>query len=158
MKTNNLLSIFIALFIIGIIIWSIITQIRESHLQDDPKLKEILMLLEPMFKSDRYWSGILEPLNNRDILNEISMYKGDKSYTINKEKVYICLTDENGKYYSMNMLMYVVLHELAHVICDEIGHTEKFHEIFEAILLRSTEMGIYNPSLPIIQNYCTYND
>ena len=157
MKTNWF-AIIVALLLGVIIIWAIITQIREYHLQDDPKLKELLMILEPLFKKDNYHSGILEILNNRNVLEEIEVYKGDKSYTINKQKVYICLTNENGEYYNMNMLLFVFIHEIAHVLCDEIGHTEKFNEIFEALLLKATEMGIYNPSIPVIQNYCTYND
>ena len=39
-----------------------------------------------------------------------------------KQKVYLCLKDENNEYYNDNMLIYVALHELAHVLCDEIGH------------------------------------
>jgi hypothetical protein len=156
MNTNNWLAIFVALLLICVIIWCIVTQIKESHLQDDPKLKEILTVLEPLFKSDNYYSGILEGLNDRDILNEIRLYKGDKSYTINKEKVFLCLRDENEEYYNMNMLLYVTIHELSHVICDEIGHTEKFQNIFEALLVKATDMGIYNPSIPIEKDYCEY--
>lgn len=157
MKTNWF-AIIVALLLGCVIIWAIITQVRESHLQDDPKLKELLVILEPLFRKDNYHSGILEVLNDRNVLDEIEFYKGDKSYTINKQKVYICLLDENGEYYNMNMIIYVTLHEISHVLCDEIGHTKKFHEIFEAILLKATEMGIYNPSIPIIGNYCNYND
>ena len=54
------------------------------------------------------------------------------------------------------MLIYVALHEVAHVLCDEVGHTQKFHSIFEDLLKKATEMGIYNPSIPLIQNYCEY--
>ena len=45
----------------------------------------------------------------------------------------MCLKDKNGKYYDDNMLNYVALHELAHVLCDEIGHTDKFYAIFDEL-------------------------
>ena len=64
------------------------------------------------------------------------------------------MKDENNNYYQENMLMYVVLHELAHVICDEIGHTKKFERIFKELLNDAGELGIYNASIPPIPNYC----
>ena len=91
-------------------------------------------------------------------MNEISLYRGNKSYTINKEKVYLCLKDEKGEYFSDNMLLYVLGHEISHSLCPEIGHTEKFHQIFEALLVKLTEAGLYNPSIPIIQDYCMDGD
>ena len=54
------------------------------------------------------------------------------------------------------MLLYVLLHELSHVLCDEVGHTEKFHEIFDQILAEANKQGIYDNSYSIIQDYCQY--
>ena len=54
------------------------------------------------------------------------------------------------------MLLYVLLHEISHVICDEVGHTEKFSEIFDAVLEEATKMKIYDPNIPIINDYCQY--
>jgi hypothetical protein len=108
---------------------------------NDPLLNEIkadLIKLHPKFKS-------------------IEIYEGEKSYTINKQRVYICLKDKNGRYYNRNMLVYVICHELAHVLCDEIGHTEKFHEVFSDLLEQATNAGLYNPSIPPLKNYCGHN-
>ena len=85
-----------------------------------------------------------------------------KSYIVdgilNKYKQgFLILKDENGKYYEMNMLIYVALHELAHVLCDEIGHTDKFKRIFEDLLIDAENKGIYNPNTPPILDYCNYN-
>jgi hypothetical protein len=88
---------------------------------------------------------------------DVDIYEGDKSYTINKKKVYICLKDEHGKYYSRNMLVYVILHEYAHILCDEIGHTDKFFDIFQKLLAKASASGIYNPSIPPVKNYCGHN-
>jgi hypothetical protein len=156
MKTT-LFASFVAIALIAVIGWIAFSQIKEHHMQRDPKLDEIKRLASPLFDQLRF-SGKYEALNTRDVLNEISIYKGDKSYTINKEKVFLCLLDENGEYYHINSLMYVFLHETAHVLCDEIGHTEKFHEIFQDLLLQAADLGIYNPNIPMISDYCTYND
>jgi len=72
---------------------------EEYKLSQDPKLKELKDILKPMFNGSIKYEGILEGLNNRDVLNEIELYRGEKSYTINKQKIYLCLRDENGEYY-----------------------------------------------------------
>jgi hypothetical protein len=87
---------------------------------------------------------------------DIPIKKGEKSYTINKRKIYLCLEDENGDYYDENMLTYVLLHEFAHVLCDEQHHTDKFYRIFDDLLDRATHAGVYDPNKPIITDYCEY--
>ena len=70
---------------------------------------------------------------------------------------FICLKDENNEYYPINMLIYVLLHELSHKINkDDIGHTEKFHNIFQALIEKAHNMGIYDASIPPIKHYCTH--
>jgi len=140
-QSKLLCILAIALIIAGIFLW-ISHTVKEYHLQDDPmlyKLKELMTPLHPVVK-------------------DLKLYRGKKSYTINKEKIYLCLTDENGEYYPTNMLVYVLLHELSHLLNkDDIGHTEKFHKIFQELLDKAHSMGIYNASIPPIQNYCMHN-
>ena len=68
----------------------------------------------PLFPKNEQYTGVLETLNDRDILSEISLRKGEKSFTINKTKIFICLKDKKDEYYNNNMLMYVLLHEISH--------------------------------------------
>lgn len=152
-------KLFVILPILVIILSLIIifSQIKEHYEEKDPKLQEIRMKLESFFNSKSSWKGFLSPLNNRNIMDEINLYKGNKSYTINKEKVYVCVKDDKDKYYTDNTLMYVIAHELSHVICDEIGHTEKFHQIFEELLSELIDYGIYDPSIVVEKNYCNYD-
>jgi Zn-dependent peptidase ImmA (M78 family) len=89
-------------------------------------------------------------------IRNVKLSGSNKSFTINKEHIYICTKDEKGQYYDENMLMYVLLHELAHVLCDEVGHTEKYKQIFRTLLHRAHEAGLYDPSNPPIDNYCKY--
>ena len=96
----------------------------------------------------------LEPVHPG--IQKIPIKKGEKSYTINKRKIYLCLEDENGNYYDENMLTYVLLHEYAHVLCDEQHHTDKFYRIFDNLLDRATKAGVYDPNKPIVKDYCEY--
>ena len=113
-------------------------RIREKYLEDDPILVELKELLCDVFPE----------------INNTILLRGEKSYTINKSRIHICLKDENNNYYDKNMLTYVILHELAHVICDEVGHTEKFHKIFKEVLDKAVRSKIYNDKIPTIKNYC----
>ena len=129
----------------------------EEFLKSDPKLLEIVDKFRNFFTKDKYWEYPLSKLNDTDIM-KTKFLRGNKSYTINKEIVYLCLKDENGNYYNDNMLIYVTAHELAHVLCDEIGHTDSFHEIFESLLEELIKDGLYNPSIPVLKNYCKEGD
>lgn len=133
---------FLILITLVGIIWWVTYSIKEHHLQDDPmlfKLKEMMTPLHPSVKS-------------------LKLYKGNKSYTINKDKIYMCLKDENGEYYPTNHLIYVLLHEFSHYLNkDDIGHTPKFHAIFEDLQEQAEEMGIYDSSIPPVENYCGHN-
>lgn len=132
------------------------TQLIESFTYEtDPKLDEIKNIISPLFGPNKYHDGALQALNSRDILDEIRLYKGNKSYTINKEKVFICLKDRNNNYYDTNMLVYVTLHELAHVINPTVGHDSSFHQVFDKLLLEAEKMKIYDPNMNIDSNYCT---
>lgn len=117
-----------------------INRICEKYTEDDPMLIDIKNTLLPVFPD----------------INQVILLKGKKSYTINKKKIHLCLVDEHGKYYDKNMLIYVTLHELAHVRCDEIGHTDKFHRIFNEILDEAAKKGVYDKNKAIIKNYCNY--
>lgn len=157
-KKLNIICIFLAFFICIILIYLLYSQIEEHYLQNDDKLIELKNKIKPLFDNTiEPFNGNLKTLNDRNILDEIYLYKGKKSYTINKQKIFLCLKNEKDEYYNDNMLLYVLIHEIAHVICDEIGHTEKFHQIFKELLDRAVKLKIYNPSIPIIYNYCNHN-
>jgi len=90
-------------------------------------------------------------------LANIRLYVGTKSYTINKKHVYICLKDKNGDYYDRNMLVYVICHEYSHILCDEIGHTPKFFAIFEKVLQRASNLGLFDENKPLLEEYCGHD-
>ena len=69
------------------------------------------------------------------------------SYSVNKgEQIIFCLRsrkDNSGKLHDLNLLMYVVLHEMGHVACPEFGHTELFKDIFAFLANEGVKLGIY---------------
>jgi predicted metal-dependent hydrolase len=80
-----------------------------------------------------------------------SIYENDPnsnltSFSVNKgEEIAFCLkSKKNGNFHEINLLMYVAIHEMAHVACPEVGHGELFKKIFQFLVLRAMEIGIYN--------------
>jgi hypothetical protein len=112
---------------------------QETILKNDPVVVRLKNKLIPFFP---------------EILNTVVL-KGNKSYTLRKYKIHLCTEDENGNLYNDNMMTYVFLHELAHCLnVNELGHGKNFHLIFEDLLNRAKKFGLYDPSIPRIQNYC----
>ena len=138
MRTGKiLLLIAIILIIVGCIIGAIMYQVHEFYARSDPVLDEITSALETLFQKDNF-KDTLTDLNHGSLLDKVTIRKSKTgSYTINKKHVYICMHDKHGEYYDRNMLIYVLIHELAHVICDEIGHTDKFNQINDEFTHRS---------------------
>lgn len=68
------------------------------------------------------------------------------SYTINKgEKVVICLRRKDGSQQieSFNTLMFVAIHEFAHILTESIGHTEEFWDNFAWVLKEAVRIGVW---------------
>jgi hypothetical protein len=141
-KLINFIPYFLAIVLILVLSWIIYKQVHEYHLQNDPMLETLKQILKPV----------------HPIFENLKLYKGDKSYTINKDKTFLCLYDEKGEYYPINMLIYVLLHEVSHSLnTKDIGHTPEFHRIFDELLEKATSLGLYNANIPIIQNYCDHD-
>ena len=68
------------------------------------------------------------------------------SYSVNKgEKVVLCLRSRNSKeeLVEENVLMFVALHEMAHICTKSIGHTDEFWTNFKWLLQKSIEIKVY---------------
>ena len=80
-------------------------------------------------------------------IRESSIGSEFTSYCVNKgEELVFCLRlkKEGGNLHNINLLMYVVIHEISHVACPEEGHTPLFNEIFKFLCEKSIELKIYN--------------
>lgn len=100
---------------------------------DFPEFKDSISLLEQNLNQER--TNIYENSPNSDYT----------SYSVNKgEEVVFCLkSKKTGELHKINLLMYVAIHEMAHIGCHEIGHTELFKKIFEFYAKESIKIGIY---------------
>ena len=95
------------------------------------------------------YSKYIDQLNERIQSSEI-LESSDNgiytSYSVNKgEQLVFCVRSrkDNGKLHDLNMLMYVVLHEISHVACPEIGHTQLFKDIFAFFTTEAINIKIY---------------
>ena len=84
---------------------------------------------------------------NPDNITESTKNNKYTSYSINKgEKIVFCIRsrDDQEKLIDINTLMFVALHELAHIMTVSIGHTEEFWNNFKFILNKATAVNVYS--------------
>lgn len=90
-------------------------------------------LLEKNFNKER--TSIYENAPNTDLT----------SYSVNKgEELAFCLkSKKTGNFHDINLLMYVAIHEMAHMACPEVGHGELFKDIFRFLTLEAINSKLY---------------
>jgi hypothetical protein len=92
------------------------------------------------------------------IIKESSANSEHTSYSINKgEELVFCLRSKvTNKLHDINDILYVAVHEIAHIGCPEIGHTPLFKKINYYLLNKATEKNLYKYENYRIQNkeYC----
>lgn len=89
----------------------------------------------------------------------IPLREGNAAYTENKTSITLCLKNpQTNQYYDMNTIMYVALHELAHMVSKSRGkgneHNDEFKGNFTVLLEKGKNLGFYNPSMPMPSTYC----
>ena len=71
------------------------------------------------------------------------------AYSENKgEKLAFCLNkkkNNNDNLIDSNTLMFVAVHEIAHIMTTSIGHTEEFWNNFKFLLENAVELKLYTP-------------
>jgi hypothetical protein len=71
------------------------------------------------------------------------------AYTENKKDMYFCLNvkknQEESELIDEHTLMFVTIHEMAHISCKSIGHKSEFWEIFRFLLDEAKQAGIHDP-------------
>lgn len=104
---------------------------------------------EPAFASDPPISRFLTRFNP-DVFIENDMGSKDTSYSENKgQKIIVCLRDKTKSpdfpIIQENTVMFVMLHEMAHLMTETIGHTQEFWTNFKRLLHDAVQIGIYQP-------------
>ena len=68
------------------------------------------------------------------------------SYSLNKgEKISLCLREKSDDviFEDDNTIMFVVIHELAHLMSESVGHTNEFWDNMRYLLEEARKLGIY---------------
>jgi hypothetical protein len=106
---------------------------------------------DPNFKQDEPYQRLITRFNP-DSLEENDISAQSTSYSENKgEKIVVCMRDKTTPPYPLieeNTVMFVLIHEMAHLMTASIGHTPEFWTNFRKLLHDGIECGIYIP-----QNY-----
>ena len=120
--------------------------------------KNVVELIDYLFKNfnnhddKSYFIKKLKENYKPYIISEAAVDPRYTTYTIDKRDMHICLRtrDTDEKVYDMNLLMYVVIHELAH-LCNYnkngdaiLGHGSEFRNIFKFLVEESIKIGVYN--------------
>ena len=81
---------------------------------------------------------------NPDAFSEGSPNSGyATSYSVNKgERIVVCLRQTDNTLVDLNILLYVVFHELAHLMTKSIGHTNEFWTNFKFLLREALAEGL----------------
>jgi len=117
-----------------------------KNIQNFPEYENYINLLAKNFNEDKTIVYETEPESNLT------------SYSVNKgEELSFCLrSKKTGELHNINLMMYVGLHEIAHIGCPEIGHGDLFKKIFKFFTEQAVKIGIYKKvnysELPV--EYC----
>lgn len=91
--------------------------------------------------------------------SKLVIQPGNESVTVDKKKIYICLKDPVTKeFYPFDVLIYVMLHEIAHV--ESVSYSTETHNLefernFQKLLSAAYDMGILQPDVAVPTNYCS---
>jgi hypothetical protein len=117
---------------------------RYLKVYDDPLLQRIYLDLKKVYPD----------IDSKNI----KLYGANNTLTENKKKIFLCLKKKNGEYYDYNTLLYLAIHELAHVINNEYdtghNHGEKFNELNDILLTRAYDKGLLDKNKEIEYDMC----
>lgn len=105
---------------------AIVKYLEENHISD-PKVQRLIAKFRP--------EQISESLPNTNYT----------SYSVNKgEKIVFCIrSKKTHKLVDINTMMFVAIHELAHIMTKSIGHTDEFWENMKYLLQKGIKIGVY---------------
>jgi len=123
------------------IIFALLVIKEDNQIYDDPLIKKLSDDLEKIYPD-------FKKLN-------LTIVGANDSFTENKKKIFICLKKPSGEYYSYHTLLYITIHELAHVLTVAYdNHGEQFQKTFQDLLVRAKELELYDETKKIDYDFC----
>jgi len=115
------------------------------------KIKQLIEYIEKNSENDKEYVIYKKNINliknkiDKVIIKETPKNSNYTSYSVNKgEELYLCIRSKNtNKIHDINDLLYVAIHEIAHIGCPEIGHTDLFFKINLYLLKKAVEFNLY---------------
>jgi hypothetical protein len=100
------------------------------------------------YRNDEPYQRLISNFNP-DVLEENDLDASSTSYSENKgERIVVCLRDKTTKPYPLideNTVMFVLIHEMAHLMTYSVGHTPEFWTNMRKLLHDCIQIGIYRP-------------
>ena len=124
------------------------------------KLLKLIKYLQTHYPEDERVHRVIKKFNYNNISEHFPSSNSNlTSYSINKgDKMVFCLRqhDTNKSMVDENTLMFVSLHELAHVMTISVGHEKEFWDNFKFLLKNAIKTGLYqyHPYHIKTQRYC----
>jgi len=137
-----------------------IYRVRKGH--DKQMRADILAILNGKFtiivntlKNDENYNSeipvqrLVHNWNQGVTLKEIGNMESDAAYVINKKNMSFCLQKTKNEVVleELNLITYVGIHELSHIMSEEIGHGPEFIKNFEFLLNYAKNIDYYDPLL-----------
>ncbi len=97
-------------------------------------------------KEDERVNLLVKRFKNHEI-REALPKSGQTSYSLNKgERIVLCIRgrNTNEKLADINTILFVALHELAHIMTISVGHNEEFWDNFRFILAHAEKWKLYS--------------
>lgn len=111
---------------INIELTRLVEHLTEKYGADDPRIRRLRVNYNP------------------DNVSEGGLEHGYTSYSVNKgEKIVLCIRQDDNAFVPPNVLLYVSIHELAHLATKSIGHESPFWANFRWMLKEAIAIGVY---------------
>jgi hypothetical protein len=110
---------------------------------------ELIKYMKQKYKTSPYLKHVnrLESKYNPDVLGEhLPIGKNNTSYVVSKgKKIRFCLRPMTNReeIHDINILTFVSLHEISHIMNETIGHEIDFWSVFKFMLTNAVEAGLY---------------
>ena len=110
------------------------------------RLEKLNKYLQNKYYSDNKCVNLIKQRFKPSNISETPQHSRNTSYSVNKgEQLVFCIRPKNDDslFHEVNLLMFVAIHELAHVGSKSIGHNNEFYENFVFLLNEATQIGVY---------------